>query len=243
MSTAASEFEDLLPDTCGSLPPGGHERHSSPSYQELLDVVTCVVKNLGLDWEADTVQAQSQSKLNDRFLTSRAPAQPCKPLPFLALSAKWRSSLTSTRRFQGPGRSHFQHSSQMPRISPPLLTRWVMVMQRCSRWKRLYISRRTRPGLGSLAPSSHRRNVESRHDTKSYSTTGEAAAPLHSMAVLQAHQAELFKELDKGEGITPEAVKELQGAMDLELRATKHTARAVGRSMVGMVTCGSTLPT
>ncbi len=42
--------------------------------------------------------------------------------------------------------------------------------------------------------------------------------------------------LDEGEGITPEAVKELQQATDLALRATKHTARAVGRSMVGMVT-------
>ncbi len=38
-----------------------------------------------------------------------------------------------------------------------------MVMQRCRRWKRLWlnISRRTRPRLGSLAPSSHRNRVES----------------------------------------------------------------------------------
>ncbi len=56
------------------------------------------------------------------------------------------------------------------------------------------------------------------------------------MAVLQTYQAELLKELDEGEGITPEAVKELRQATDLALRATKHTARAVGRSMVGMVT-------
>ncbi len=56
------------------------------------------------------------------------------------------------------------------------------------------------------------------------------------MAVLQANQAELLKELDKGEGITPEAVKELRRATDLALRATKHTARAVARSMAGVVT-------
>ncbi len=59
------------------------------------------------------------------------------------------------------------------------------------------------------------------------------------MAVLQTYQAELLKVLDEGEGITPEAVKELQQATDLALRATKHTARAVGRSMVGMVTWAS----
>ncbi len=36
--------------------------------------------------------------------------------------------------------------------------------------------------------------------------------------------------------MTPEAVKELRRATDLALRATKHTARAVERSMVGLVT-------
>ncbi len=70
---------------------------------------------------------------------------------------------------------------------------------------------------------------------KSYSATGEAASKL-----LSAHQAELFKELDKGRHHTGVC----EGtAVGLELRATKHTARAVGRSMVGMVTCGSTSPT
>ncbi len=36
-------------------------------------------------------------------------------------------------------------------------------------------------------------------------------------------------------GLTPEAVKELRRATDLALRATKHTARAVGRSMAASV--------
>ncbi len=159
LSTAASESEDLLADTCGCLPPGGQERHSSPSYSELLDMVTRAVDKLGLDWVADAAQAQSQSqsKLDDGFLTSRAPAQPRKPLP---------SSQTSTRRFRGPGSSRFQRASQTPwpQISPPLLTWRAMVMLRCRRWKRLWlnISRRTRPRLGSLAPSSRRSRVESR---------------------------------------------------------------------------------
>ncbi len=87
LSTAASE--DFLVDTCGSLPPGGEERHSSPSYSELLDMVTRAVDKLGLDWEADAVQTQSQSKLDDRFLTSRAPTQSCKPLPFLVRWRRW----------------------------------------------------------------------------------------------------------------------------------------------------------
>ncbi len=51
---------------------------------------------------------------------------------------------------------------------------------------------------------------------------------LHTMAILQAYQADVLKEMDEGTGLTPEAVKELR-------RATKHTARAVGRSMAGSV--------
>ncbi len=44
-----------------------------------------------------------------------------------------------------------------------------------------------------------------------------------------------MKEMDEGTGLTPEAVKELRRATDLALRATKHTARAVGRSMAASV--------
>ncbi|XP_059422931.1 ribose-5-phosphate isomerase-like [Carassius carassius] len=98
---------------------------------ELLDVVSCAVGKLGLDWEVEKAKAQPSSKLDDRRLTSRTPEQPRRPLPFF--------------------------------------------------------------------PDLHQ----------------------------EAYQAELLKELDEGEGITPEAVKELRRAMDLALRATKYTPRAV----------------
>ncbi len=55
------------------------------------------------------------------------------------------------------------------------------------------------------------------------------------MAILQAYQAEVLKEMDEGDGVTPKAVKERRRATDLALRATKCTARAVGRSMAGLV--------
>ncbi len=67
---------------------------------------------------------------------------------------------------------------------------------------------------------------------KSYIAAGQAGMALHTMAILQAYQADFLKEMDEGTGLTPEAVKELRRATDLALRATKHTARAVGRSMV-----------
>ncbi len=201
-------------------------------------MVTCVVKNLGLDWEADTVQAQSQSKLNDRFLTSRAPAQPRKPLPFFfdlhqEVSRSWKQPISA----------RITNAADFATITD-MVGHGYVTMQPVEETLAVHLAPNSAGACKSrpLLPSKKCR-VTSSLVGKSYSATGQAAATRLSMAVLQAHQAELFKELDKGESITPEAVKELRRAMDLELRATKHTARAVGHSMLGMVTCGSTSPT
>ncbi len=55
------------------------------------------------------------------------------------------------------------------------------------------------------------------------------------MAILQAYQTDVLKEIRGDWSLTPEAVKELRRATDLALRATKHTACAVGRLMAGSV--------
>ncbi len=55
------------------------------------------------------------------------------------------------------------------------------------------------------------------------------------MAILKAYQADVLKEMDERTGLTPEAMKELRRATNLALRGTKHTARAVGRSMASLV--------
>lgn len=53
--------------------------------------------------------------------------------------------------------------------------------------------------------------------------------------VLQAYQAKLFKNLDQGEGLSPDAVTELCTATDLVLRATKQVACSIGHSMAALV--------
>jgi hypothetical protein len=55
------------------------------------------------------------------------------------------------------------------------------------------------------------------------------------MAVLQAYQADLLRELDEGGDIRPEDISELCRTADLALRATKESARAIGRSMAALV--------
>ncbi len=44
---------------------------------------------------------------------------------------------------------------------------------------------------------------------------------LHTMAILQAYQADVLKEMDEGTGLTPEAVKELRRATDLAYRTRR----------------------
>ncbi len=70
---------------------------------------------------------------------------------------------------------------------------------------------------------------------KGYAAAGQAGSCLHTMAVLQAYQADLHKELDEGEGFSADDICELRRTADLSLRATKETARAIGRSMAALV--------
>ncbi len=75
----------------------------------------------------------------------------------------------------------------------------------------------------------------SRLNGRAYAAAGQAIASLHTMAVLQAYQADLLKDLDDGQGLSPDEVAELRRTTDLALRATKQAATAMGRSMAAMV--------
>ncbi len=70
---------------------------------------------------------------------------------------------------------------------------------------------------------------------RAYAAAGQAVASLHTMAVLQAYQADLLKDLDKVQGLSSDEVAELHRTTDLALRATKQAATAMGRSMAAMV--------
>lgn len=57
---------------------------------------------------------------------------------------------------------------------------------------------------------------------------------LHTMAIFQAYQSDVLKEMYEDVGLTQEAVKELRRATDLVLYATKHTTCMVGHTMAGL---------
>ncbi len=69
---------------------------------------------------------------------------------------------------------------------------------------------------------------------KAYSAAGQAASALHAMAILQVHQAKALKQVHEGSTDTG-LMQELHTATDFTLRATKVTARSLGKAMSTMV--------
>jgi len=57
VATVASDSENLMGDLCSSLSPS-EEKHTSPSYNEDLDVLTHAVDKLGLEWDCEPTQNQ-----------------------------------------------------------------------------------------------------------------------------------------------------------------------------------------
>lgn len=69
---------------------------------------------------------------------------------------------------------------------------------------------------------------------KGFQAVGQSGAALHIMAVLQAYQANLLKDLSMSWDIDEEAFSELSWATALPLQVTKQI-HAIGYSMAGMV--------
>ncbi len=231
LQTAASDSEDFGPALADALPTSGQEARPSAAYSELVDVLSGATEKLALDWP-DEPRVSRASKLDERFLSGPNSKPEWRKLPFFGdlhqeISKSWKqpfsSRLTNAAAAdlanlvgsveQGYTTMLVVEDTLVSHLSPSLVPSW-----------------KSRP----LLPSKPCRTTSALIG-KSYIAAGQAGMALHTMAILQAYQADVLKEMDEGTGLTPEAVNELRRATDLALRATKHTARAVGRSMAGSV--------
>ncbi len=231
LHTAASDSEDFGPALADALPPNGQEARPSAAYSELVDVLSRATEKLALDWPDEPRESRA-SKLDDRFLIGAHFKLERRKLPFFSdlhreISSSWEQPFSS--RLTNAAAADFtnlvgsveQGYTAMPVIEETLASHLSPSL--APSWK-------SRP----LLPFKPCRTT-SALTGKSYIAAGQAGMALHTMAILQAYQADVLKEMDEGTGLTPEAVKELRRATDLALRATKHTARAVGRSMAASV--------
>ncbi len=200
------------------------EARPSAAYSELVDVLSRATEKLALDWPDEPRESRA-SKLDDRFLIGAHSKLERRKLPFFSdlhreISSSWKQPFSS--RLTNAAAADFtnlvgsveQGYTAMPVIEDTLASHLSPSL--APSWK-------SRP----LLPSKPCRTTSALIG-KSYIAAGQAGMALHTMAILQAYQADVLKEMDEGTGLTPEAVKELRRATDLALRATKHTARAVG---------------
>ncbi len=185
-------------------------------------------EKLALDWPDEPCESRA-SKLDERFLSGSNFKPERRKLQLFGdlhqeISRSWKqpfSSRLTNADFTNLVGSVEQGYTTMPVVEDTLASRLSPSL--APSWK-------SRP----ILPSKPCRTTSALIG-KSYIAAGQAGMALHTMAILQAYQADVLKEMDEGTGLTPEAVKELRRATDLALRATKHTARALGRTMAGSV--------
>ncbi len=206
LHTAASDSEDFGPALADALPPSGQEARPSAAYSELVDVLSSATEKLALDWPDEPRESRA-SKLDERFLSGAHSKPERRKLPFFSdlhreISSSWKQPFSS--RLTNGAAADFtnlvgsveQGYTAMPVIEDTLASHLSPSL--APSWK-------SRPFL----PSKPCRTTSALIG-KSYIMAGQAGMALHTMAILQAYQADVLKEMDEGTGLTPEAVKELQ---------------------------------
>ncbi len=202
-------------------PPSGR---SAVPDSEMVAMLARAAESVGLEWRPPP--CPEPSRLDDWFLgVARAGSQDPTPVHD-ELTGTWTAPFTARNRSSGSSSlATLDGGAARGYTEVPPVERSV-VMQLCPRTASTW---RGNPLLPSRA---------CRHSSaltgSAYAACGEAASALHAMALLQVHQAKALRDLHEG-GYDPGVLSELRTATDLALRATKVTARSLGRAMSTMV--------
>ncbi len=202
----------------------------SPQYEELVEVVTRAAAKLKLDWPAECPVEPQRGRLDERFLRFKT-SPPHRSLPFFPdlhteVSRSWGKPFSA--RLFVPSLDYYGNVMGTSE-------RGYRAMPRVEQTLASYLSPDAASSLKAPTLPTKPLRTSSALLGKGYVAAGQAGACLHTMAVLQAYQADLLKELDEGEGFSAEDIRELRKSADLSLRATKETALAIGRSMAALV--------
>ncbi len=231
MSIAASGdgFTSSEDEGAVGLPPSGVVATAAPD-PELTAMLARAAVSIGL--EVNRPPSPEPSRLDDWFLGAGRGSQPRPaPVPFFPevheeLTSSWMAPFTA--------RSRSSTSSVLTTLDGgvargyagiPQVERAVAV-HLCPRNAATW---RNRPRLPSKACK-----LTAALAAKAYSAAGQAASALHAMAILQVHQAKAFKQVHEG-STDPGLMQELRTATDFALRATKVTARSLGKAKSTMV--------
>ncbi len=211
------------------LPPSGVVATAAPD-PELTAMLARAAVSIGL--EVNRPPSPEPSRLDDWFLGAGSGSQPRPaPVPFFPevheeLTRSWMAPFTA--------RSPSSASSILTTLDGGVARGYAGIPQveraiavhLCPRNAATW---RNRPRLPSKACK-----LTAAHAAKAYSAAGQAASALHAMAILQVHQAKALKQVHEG-STNPGLMQELRTATDFALRATKVTARSLGKAMSTMV--------
>ncbi len=219
MSIAASGdgFTSSEDEGAVGLPPSGVVGHRRTRPRA--DGHACPSRSIGL--EVNKPPSPEPSRLDDWFLgAGRDSQQRSAPVPFFPevheeLTKSWMAPFTA--------RSHSSVSSVLNTLDGgavrgytriPQVERAILVHlcpQNAATW-------RNRPCLPSKACK-----LTAALTAKAYTAAGQAASTLHTMAILQVHQAKALKQVHEG-STDAGLMQELPTASDFALRVTKVIA-------------------
>ncbi len=171
---------------------------SCPAYEELLEVMEHATARLHLPWER-TKMAAPPGRLDERYLSGHKPPAQVS-LPFLPdlhteVEREWKKPFSS--------RIHrFQHTSyaNIARMRESGYERMPPVEETLAS----YLSMSDTASL--KVPSLPFKPLQdtSRLNGRAYAAAGQAVTSLHTMVVLQAYQADLLKDLDDSQSLSPD---------------------------------------
>ncbi|ROL54789.1 hypothetical protein DPX16_23773 [Anabarilius grahami] len=203
----------------------------SPASEELMEVLTRAVAKLNIDWPAEKQEQQTKSKLDESFLLSRSALPPRRALPFFPdlqteVSRSWKRPMSyrvftpQTSTYSNVVGTRKHGYGAMPKAEETLAS---------------HLSPEAASSLKAPTFPTKPLKTTSALVGKAYSAVGQAAACLHMMAIMQAYQADLLKDLGDSEEVGADFIHELRQSTDLVLRATKETVKSIGRSMAALV--------
>ncbi|KAL0177086.1 hypothetical protein M9458_025980, partial [Cirrhinus mrigala] len=192
---------------------------------ELLEVMEWATARLDLPWKR-MKKVAPRGRLDERFLSDHNPPAQVS-LPFLPdlhteVVKAWENPFSlRIHRFQQTSYANIEGMRENGYERMPLIEETLAS----------YLSVGEASSLKTPSLPTEPLQRTSSLNGRAYTAAGQAVASLHTMAVLQAYQADLLKDLDKGQGLSPDEVAELRRTTDLALQATKQAATAMGRSM------------
>ncbi len=231
ISIAASEGELSLSgdDDSAAFPPSCVVALFEPD-PEMTAMLSRAAENVGLVWNPPP--CPDPLRLDEWFLGGgRAGSQRPPPVPFFPevheeLTRSWKAPFTAQNKSCGSSPlTTLDSGAALGYTGIPSVERSV-AMQLCPT---AASTLRGEPCLPSRACKYLSGLIGS-----AYRACGEAASALHTMALLQVHQAKALRDLQEG-GHDLAVLHELRAAMDLALRATKVTAQSLGRAMSTLV--------